>query len=272
MACSMVKKGVVGATIGAGALYGLFGTSAPSYVRTAIHGFRSHVKDSMPDQFQIERARDEVQRLEPQLRDTIEFLARTEVDVEHLNREIASIRTNHDNEKVALKAMRSSLDTGELRLAGTNVTYTAGEVKEEIARRLDHYKGVSDVLASKEATLKAKYGEMAAYRKQLEQLGSAKKALMSRIDGIEARLKMIETTKQSRDFNFDEGALSRAKEAVADLERRTEVMSRRAEMEGKYAGTILPSGAEPSRDVLREMDAEFGPEAAKPAPGEDKSL
>jgi len=272
MACSMLKKGVIGATLGAGALYGLFGTSAPSYIRTAAHRVRQNAKDAMPDQFQIDRARGEVERLEPALRDVIEHLARTSVEVDSLNSEIAAIRSNHENEKVALKSMRSSLDTGELRLAGSNVSYTPGEVKEEMARRLDHYKGVGELLESKEATLKAKHKEMAAYRKQLEQIGSAKKALMAKIDGIEARLKMIETTKQGNEFNFDESALSRAKEAVADLEKRTEIMSRRAEMEGKWAGSTLPIGVEPNRDVLREMDAEFGPQAPKPAPGEDKSL
>ncbi|WP_435020694.1 hypothetical protein TA3x_001969 [Tundrisphaera sp. TA3] len=271
MACSMLKKGVIGATLGAGVLYGLFGTSAPSYLRTAAQRFRHGVKDAMPDQFQIERARDEVRRLEPDFHNTIENLARTSVEVDTLNKEIAAIRSNHENGKVALKAMRSKLDTGDLRLTG-NVSYSPAEMKEELGHRLDSYRNTGEILESKEATLKAKYKELSAYRRHLDQIGTAKRALMSKIDGIEARLKMIETTKQGNDFNFDEGALARAKEAVADLEKRTEVLSRRAELEGKYAGTLLPAGTEPGRDVLREMDAEFGPQAPAPAPGEDKSL
>jgi chromosome segregation ATPase len=271
MACSLIKKGVIGATLGAGALYLAFGTSAPSYVRTAAHRVRHNVKDALPDQFQIDRARIEVDRLEPAIKDSIEHLARTQVEVEYLEKEIASTRANHENEKVAIKAMRNSLETGDLRLAG-NLSYTPDEVKGELARRFDHYKNVSDVLESKEATLKAKHKEMVAYRQQLAQMASAKRSLMSKIDGIEARLKMIETTKQGNEFNFDESALSRAKASVADLEKRIEVMSRKAEMEGKYSDSGLPVGIEPGRDVLREMDAEFGPPASKPAPGEDKSL
>jgi len=271
MACSLIKKGVMGAALGAGALYLAFGTSAPSYIRTAAHRVRHNVKSTVPVQFDIDRARDEVARLEPAIRDSLEHLARTEVEVKYLEREIAETRANHENEKVAIKAMRNRLETGELRLAG-NVTYTADEVKSDLARRFDHYKNVSEVLESKEATLKAKLKETAAYRQQLQQMASAKRALMSKIDGIEARLKMIETTKQGNEFNFDDSALSRAKASVADLEKRIEVMSRKAEMEGKYADSGLPVGIEPGRDVLREMDAEFGPPDVKPAPGEDKSL
>jgi len=271
MACSLIKKGVLGATLGAGALYLAFGTDTPSYFRTAVHRARHNVKSTVPVQFDIDRARDEVARLEPAIRDSIEHLARTQVEVEHLEREIATTRANHENEKVAIKEMRNRLETGELRLAG-NVSYTADEVKGDLARRFDHYKNVSEVLESKEATLKAKLKETVAFRQQLAQMASAKRSLMSKIDGIEARLKMIETTKQGNEFNFDDSALSRAKASVADLEKRIEVMSRKAEMEGKYADSGLPVGIEPGRDVLREMDAEFGPPASKPAPGEDKSL
>ena len=65
MVCKMVKKGVLGAALTAGALYLAFGTSAPSYVRTAFHKVRHNAKDSVPIQFEIDRARDEIASLEP---------------------------------------------------------------------------------------------------------------------------------------------------------------------------------------------------------------
>jgi hypothetical protein len=37
MVCSIMKKGLLGAALSAGALFLVFGTSAPSYVRTAFH-------------------------------------------------------------------------------------------------------------------------------------------------------------------------------------------------------------------------------------------
>ena len=65
MVCSMVKKGLLGAALAAGALYLVFGTSAPSYVRTAFHKVRHNAKDAVPVQFEIDRARDEIAALEP---------------------------------------------------------------------------------------------------------------------------------------------------------------------------------------------------------------
>jgi len=272
MVCSMVKKGVVAATLGAGALYLAFGTLAPSYVRTAFHRGRDVVKSSVPPQFDIDRARDEIASLEPAIRDNIEMLARSEVDVEILDREIAAVRSNLDAEKKTIVAMRESLETGDFRLA-RNPSYSADEIKVDLARRLDHYRNVSRTLEEKEATLKIKQKAVAAAHQQLKDMAAQKKALLAKLDGIEARLKMIEATRATNDYNFDDSALARAKRTVADLDKRLDQMARFAELEGRYIESGSTVVVEPGRDVVKEIDAEFGaPEGGSTPKTTDKSL
>ena len=90
MVCKMVKKGVVGAALTAGALYLAFGTSAPSYVKTAFFKARHSVKASVPIEFDIDVARQEIAQLEPSIEENKETVARGEVDVEQLEKEIAT--------------------------------------------------------------------------------------------------------------------------------------------------------------------------------------
>ena len=85
-----------------------------------------------------------------------------------------------------------------------------------------------------------------------------KKALTTKLDEIEARLQQIEATQATNEFQLDGSALSRAKETVSDLEKRLEVMARKAEMEGRYAETGVPVIVNPTRDVVKEIDDEFG--------------
>jgi chromosome segregation ATPase len=271
MACSMIKKGLLGAALGAGALYLAFGTSAPSYVRTAFHKFRDGAKSSVPVQFEIDRAREEIASLGPAIHDNIENLARAQVEVESLDREIVATRANLGSEKKVLTALRDSLNTGDFRLAG-NVTYTEDEVKTELKHRWDHYNQVINQLKIQEETLKAKQKAMVAARQQLTQMSAARQALLTKLSGIEARLKNIQVTKESNEFNFDDSALARAKASVSDLEKRLDVMARTAEMEGKFSDSGIPVIIEPSRDVLKEMEAEFGPPAVKTSGSSDKSL
>jgi len=267
MVCSIIKKAVLGAALSAGALYLAFGTSAPSYVMTAFHRVRHNAKDAVPVQFEIERARQQIANLEPAIKDNIEILARAEVDVEYLNREIAATQANLASEKKALLALRESLETGDFRLAGHgHVRYTADEVKWDLARRLDRYRNVNKILEEKEATLKAREKSVIAARKLLMEMAAQKQTLLTKLEKIEAHLKMIEATRATNEFDFDDSALARAKQSVSELEKRLEVLDRKAEMEGRFVDSgTLPVGLEPDRDVVREIDDEFGTPAAPKA-------
>jgi DNA repair exonuclease SbcCD ATPase subunit len=272
MVCSMVKKAVVGAALGAGALFLVFGTHAPGYVKTAFHKVKHNGKDAVPLPFDIDRAREEIASLEPAIHDNIEKLARAEVEVIGLDKEIAKIRTNMDTEKKALLTLRESLKTGEYRLAGhSSVAYTEDEVKADLARRYDAIKNVKGILEAKESTLKSKQSEIVAFRKQLETMMAQKKALTTKLDEIEAKLHQIEATQAANEFqHLDGSALSRAKETVSDLEKRLEVMAHKAELEGHYAGGEVPVAVDPTRDVVKEIDAEYGTDGQASRPG--KSL
>ena len=153
--------------------------------------------------------------------------------------------------------MRESLETGDFRLAG-HVSYTADDIKGDLARRLDHYRNVSRTLEEKEATLKIKQKAVVAAHQQLKNMAAQKKALLAKLDGIEARLKMIEATRATNDFNFDDSALARAKRTVAELDKRLDEMARFAELEGRYIESGTTIIVEPGRDVIKEIDAEFG--------------
>ena len=274
MVCSMVKKGLIGAALGTGALFLVFGTHAPSYMKTAYHNVRRDVKDAVPLPFDIDRAREEIAGLEPAIRDNIEKLARSEVDVEHLDREIATIRTNMDVEKTALLTLRESLKTGEYRLAGhSQVAYTEDEVKADLARRYDSYNNVKKILEAKESTLKARQSETVAFRKQLEAMMGQRKILTTKLDQIEAKLHQIEATQAANEFqHIDGSALSRAKETVSDLEKRLEVMEKKAQMEARYVESGVPVIVNPSRDVVHEIDSAFGQSTPSSSSKPGKSL
>lgn len=267
--CKMVKKSALGALLVAGTLGLLFGTSAPSYVKTAFHKVRSTAKGSVPIQFEIERARQQVAELEPAIHENIEDIARAEVEVEHLQNEIAVTQANLNREKSAMLALREGISDGRLRLTG-GTSYTTEEVQAELARRLDHYRTVKGILNDKEKTLEMRQQALIAGRKQNDELRAAKSALLTRIEAIETRLRQIEATRAANEFNFDESTLSKAKETVTELSKRVEVMARVSEQEGRFAGG-LPLLIEPGRDVIQEIDAEFEAELNHSVP-DHKSL
>jgi chromosome segregation ATPase len=270
MVCSVIKKGLLGAALGAGTLFLVFGTSAPSYVRTAFHKVRQTAKDAVDPQFEIDRARADIVNLQPAFDQNKETLARAEVAAEHLEREITTIQANLDTEKKTMMALRDKVKNGDFRLTGRYAT-TAEEVKSQLANRLDHYNATAGILKEKQETLKAKRTTIEAAHRQLENLREQRSTLTARLANIEAKLKMLEATQAKNEFNFDDSALSRAKKTVCELEERLDIMAKQAEIEGRY-GDLDGSSTyvDPARDVVKEVDEAFGqPASPKTA---DKSL
>jgi chromosome segregation ATPase len=268
MVCKMVKKGILGAALGAGALALLFGTSAPSYVKTFWGKAQQTVKGAVPIDIEIERARQEVQDLEPAIHSNLESLTRAEVDAEQLDREITETGKNLAHEKELIVALRNHL-AGEVQLT-SGANYTPAELKADLARRLDRYTNVERILQDKRETLKLKQQAVQAAHEKLDKMKAMKLALMTKIESIEARLKQIEATQAANEFSFDDSALARAKQTVAELGKRVEVMARVSEKEGRLSGSGLPLVIEPTRDIVKEVDAKFG--TVTPTNKTDKNL
>src|SRR6516165_8042972 len=148
MVCSLVKKGLLGAALGAGTLFLVFGTSAPSYIKTAFCKMRQSAKDAIDPQFEIERARTEIASLQPAFDQNKETLARAEVAAERLQKEIGEVQASLDQKKTAITAMRDQFKRGDFRLTG-HVNGTAEELKARLANRLDEYKATESILKEK---------------------------------------------------------------------------------------------------------------------------
>ena len=188
----------------------MFGTSAPSYVKTAFCNMRQTAKDSIDPRFEIDRARNEIASLQPAFDQNKEVLARAEVAAERLNKEIGEVQASLDHQKATIVALRDQVKKGDYRLTG-HVVGTADEAKARLAHRLDQFKATESVLKEKHELLKAKHQMIESAHSQLETLKTQKQALLTRLANIEARLSLIEASQSKSEFNFDSSALARAR-------------------------------------------------------------
>jgi len=203
-------------------------------------------------------------------------LARAEVDAESLEREIVTVQANLGVEKKTMMSMADRLQKGDFRLTG-HVADTADEVRADLAGRLAHYNSTKELLKIKEAELKAKRKIIKAAHEQLQTLKTQKTMLLAKLANIEAKLRGIEATQAKNEFHFDGSALANAKQTVAELEEKLEVMAKKADMEGRYFdelnGTTSSTYVDPSRDVIKEVDDALGqPTHSSSSKTGDKSL
>ena len=85
----IAKKGLMGAAVVAVLATLAFGRDVFSYVKTFGCSARDAIKSEVPIGFEIDRARDMVANLLPEIRNCMHVIAEEEVNVEHLSKEIA---------------------------------------------------------------------------------------------------------------------------------------------------------------------------------------
>jgi len=267
----MVKRGVLGAAIGTGVLALLFGTSAPSYVKTAFHKVKQGASDSVPVQFKIDMARQQLRDLEPAILDSIQNVARAEVRVGKLQEDILASRERLARDGRSIVALRDRLGRDDIQLTRGG-SERPGELKRDLGRKFDRFQDDKKTLAVKEETLAARKQAVQAAREQLENMKAARQVLLSKIESIEAKLRQIEATQAASEVSLDDSALSRVKETVSALEEQVAVMDKVVSAQIRMFDRPAPTEAEASRDITSEVDAEFGQPSAPSTTTAERNL
>jgi chromosome segregation ATPase len=240
-------------------------------VKTAYHTVRQSAKDSVPVEFEISRARQELQDLTPAIETCTEEVARAEVRVERMEQEIVAERTQLDREGRKLVALRQHLDEAR-PVPVTGLTYSRAEILKDLGHRLDCYKDGRKILAEKDETLRLRKQAVQSAREKLENMKAARQVLLTKIEGIEAKLRQIEASQAASAISFDDSALARVKQTVAELEQRVEVKDRVNAQKASLSERALAVELDQGRDVAREIDAEFGAPAEETRTPQEKDL
>jgi len=252
----MIRKTIL-VGLGAVLVLGLlFGGAAVSYVRTSAGYVRQAVHESVPIEFQIQRARGMIGDLIPEIRKNMHVIAKEEVEIERLEEQIADARARLGKEKEELLRLRADLGEGRSVYTYAGLTYTSAEVKEDLARRFERYKTNDATLASLEQIHSARLKSLEAARRKLEGMMAARRQLQVEVENLEARVQMLAAAQATSDFQFDESKLGKVKELIADLQTRLDVAERLLSAETDFHDEI-PLDEPTPENVVDEVTEYF---------------
>src|SRR3954467_7350047 len=109
---SMIKKAILGVGLAVGLSLLFFGRDAWSYVATSAGWVKSSVRDSVPVEFEIQRARDLVKNLVPDIQRNMHLIAKEEVEVERLGKQISETENRLAKDKTDLMRLKTDVETG----------------------------------------------------------------------------------------------------------------------------------------------------------------
>ena len=260
----MVKKVLIG--IGGATVLGMLfvGSDALSYITTGASRVKDSVKNSVPIEFEIDRARKMVRDLVPDIRRNMHVIAKEEVEVARLEEQIENAEAKLSKEKGDVLRLKNDLSESREYYTYNGRSYTVQQVKHDLANRFARYKTNDATLESLRQIREARAQSLAAARQKLEGMLASKRQLEVEVENLEARLKMVEVAQTSSEFNFDDSRLGRAKELVSELKTRLQVAERLANSDVNLEAEI-PLDGEVSEEHLLDEVSEYFEAAEIPA-------
>ncbi len=261
----MIRKAIY-ATVGLVALAAVFtATDLGSYVCTSFGRVKESVKGSVPIDFEIERARKMVKDLVPEIRTAMHVIAKEEVEVARLEKQIVESDTRLQKDRAELIRLKTDLSTGEANFVYAGNTYTVGQVRNDLAHRFERYKTKDATLGSLREIHSARQRSLEAARQKLEGMLVAKRQLEVDVENLEARLKMVEASQTTSPHSFDDSRLSRVKELITDLRTRLDVAEKLIDSDTALQDEI-PLEEEAPADIVDQVTEYFEGEKSAESP------
>jgi hypothetical protein len=253
----MIKKALLSTAVLALVGTFVFGRDAVSYVKTSASMVKQAVRSEVPPEMEIERAREMVDNLLPDIRDTMRQIAEAEVDVEHRSAQITRDEDELTRQKQEMLALKSFVQKGEeVRYVGR--TYSEVEMKEDLARRFERFQLAEQTLESHRKILKAREQVVVSARRKLENMMASKRDLQVKIENLDARLQALQAAEAASDCNIDDSRLSRAKQLIADLNKQLDVKGKMLDAEERLTPMIpIHTGPVVPEDLTEQIDQYF---------------
>jgi hypothetical protein len=254
---TMVKKGLFAGGALVLLLGLLFGRDACSYTTTSLGWIRQSVNDSVPVTFELQRARDMIAGLRPEIERNMHLIAKEEVEVKGLKDQLAAGEKSLAKSKSEIERLASDLKRGDSNFVYCGKAYTSRQVETDLTQRLETHKVKAATIDKLGQILAARERGLTAGREKLKAMQAAKGQLEVDVANLEARHEMVRVAQSTSEFNFDDSHLSRTKEMVKGIGAKIEVAEKLVNAETAYPGQI--NLEEPtSSNVLEEVARYFG--------------
>jgi len=257
---TMLKKVAIGtfAVAAVGTL--IFGRDACSYLTTGVTSVRDSIRCEVPVEFEIERARQQVAQLLPEVRKSLHHVAEEEVAVANLKKSIDAKLASLEGQEEAILELTADLKSGDEQFVYAGHNYTVSEVQRDLTERFNRFTIAEETVKQEQELLNARERTLVTLRSTLSEMLSQKKTLEVEIERLEARVQTIAARKQINGIEVDDSHLTRTKALISSIEKRLDVEDAVLAAEGDFAG-LIPVEVETDvidTNITDRIEARFG--------------
>ena len=234
-----------------------------SYVRTSGHSVQRAIQDNIPTEFELQRARDLLDRTVPEMHANIRLIAEEEIEVAQLQEDIKASHERLSDEQARIARVRSMLETPQPTYAVHNQSVSHDTLREDLARRFERFKEARLVLDSKQRLLEARQASLTAARDRLDQMRAQKALLQDKIDALESQHRLVQAASLGSKLEIDDSAIAQTEKLIGDIRKRLDVAERVLAHEARFTQPI-PLDTVSDADLLAEVDEYFAAPTPEP--------
>jgi hypothetical protein len=235
----------------------LFGRESLSYVGTFVGMCRDNAKEAIPVDFQIERAKQEVKNLDPDIARNMHLIAKEEVELANLEKDIAARDALLAKARTEIERLANDLKRGDSTYVYCGINYNAKQVESDLARRFESFKQQEKHLNVLKERVGIRKQGLAAAQEKLAAMQSAKEDLMTNIETQKSRLEMVRVAQATSDLKFDDSRLSRTKSLIQDISTRIDVQEKMVGNAKSTAGQIRLEESTAATGNIAEQVTEY---------------
>jgi hypothetical protein len=251
----MIKKVLLGSALAVGCGGLLLGTSSFSYIKTGYSSLRESIKEQIPIEVEIKRARDMISDLKPEIADNLKLIAREEVEVAKLQREVNNKQTSLVKSKDAILKLKEDVESGVKYVVYRGKRYDIEKVREDLGDRFKHHQALEATSEKLTKILEAREKNLVGARRKLDEMLAAKRELEVQVENLQARLTMVEVAQAGSQFVVDDSALGSVRQVLDEISTRIDVAEKMVQVYDD--GGSVPVGDEVAAENLVDQITEY---------------
>ena len=222
----LVKYGFLGMLVVAAAGFFVFGTQLPSYLATSGTAAQQVIRDSVPVEFELKRAKQLIEDILPDLQSQIRMIAQEEVEIASLEKEILQSEKTLDSDRQVLAALRQEMSIQTVAYRPDDPNSDRHRMTTKLAQRFSKFKQGELTLASKQRLLEKRQDGLDAALTLLDKMRDRKAELELKVEALAAQHRLVQASAVEMGSDIDQSRLADADQLLNSIETRLEVAER----------------------------------------------
>ncbi len=237
----------------------LFGSDLTSIIKTSAKSIRASARESVPVEFELDRAKDQINDILPDLRSQVRMIAEEEVSIAKLEEEVTRDQQRIEKLKTALFTLRKKAETSQVSWRIGEANFDREQFTHHLQSRFKHLKQAKLSFESKQRLLAKRKEGLAAAVALLEEMRLRQSELELKVESLAAQQRLIKASRIEAGQLIDDSQLSRADQLLEQIENRLEVAQRVISWDGNMPELPAEEEVSTTESVLAAIDQYFGP-------------